>query len=133
MPYDERYPLKDYLNSINLTKDYLMDEDPLWEKNYHVYVGNRCMSQHLDTIMVANEMNQNSHLDKKLQYDFFINTVRPRKRFSPWGKKQKVDDLELVKQYYGYSNEKAIQALRILTPDQIDFIRTKLNKGGKKR
>ena len=133
MAYDERYPLKDYLNSINLNKNYLMDEDPLWEKNYPVYVINRCMSQHLDTVMYANEMNQCSHLDKKLQYDFFINTVRPRKRFSPWGKKQKVDDLELVKQYYGYSNEKAIQALRILTPTQIDFIRTKLNKGGKKR
>ncbi len=133
MAYDERYPLKDYLNSINLNKNYLMDEDPLWEKNYPVYVVNRCMSQHLDTIMVANEMNLHSHLDKKLQYDFFINTVRPRKRFSPWGKKQKVDDLELVKQYYGYSNEKAIQALRILTQTQIDFIRTKLNTGGKKR
>ena len=133
MAYDERYPLKDYLNSINYSKDYLMEEDPLWEKNYPEYIVNRCMSQHLDTIMFANEMNVCSHLDKKLQYDFFINTVRPRKRFSPWGKKQKVDDLELVKQYYGYSNEKAIQALRILTPDQIDFIRTKLNKGGKKR
>jgi|TARA_B100000287_G_scaffold51365_1_gene45491 hypothetical protein len=133
MAYDERYPLKDYLNSINYSKDYLMEEDPLWEKNYPEYIVNRCMSQHLDTIMFANEMNVCSHLDKKLQYDFFINTVRPRKRFSPWGKKQKVDNLELVKQYYGYSNEKAIQALRILTPDQIDFIRTKLNKGGKKR
>ena len=133
MPYDERYPLKDYLNSINLTKDYLMDEDPLWEKNYPVYVVNRCMSQHLDTIMVANEMNQNSHLDKKLQYDFFINIVRPRKRFSPWGKKQKVKDLELVKQYYGYSTEKALQALRILSPEQLEIIRDKLNKGGKTR
>tara|TARA_R100000479_G_scaffold64003_2_gene30446 strand:- start:559 stop:960 length:402 start_codon:yes stop_codon:yes gene_type:complete len=133
MAYDERYPLKDYLNSINYSKDYLMEEDPLWEKNYPEYIVNRCMSQHLDTIMFANEMNVCSHLDKKLQYDFFINTVRPRKRFSPWGKKQKVDNLELVKQYYGYSNEKAIQALRILTPDQIDFIRSKLNTGGKKR
>ena len=133
MAYDERYPLKDYLNSINFNKNYLMEEDPLWEKNYPEYIVNRCMSQHLDTIMFANEMNLCSHLDKKLQYDFFINTVRPRKRFSPWGKKQKVDNLELVKQYYGYSNEKAIQALRILTPTQIDFIRTKLNKGGKKR
>ena len=133
MAYDERYPLKDYLNSINYSKDYLMEEDPLWEKNYPEYIVNRCISQHLDTIMFANEMNVCSHLDKKLQYDFFINTVRPRKRFSPWGKKQKVDNLELVKQYYGYSNEKAIQALRILTPNQIDFIRTKLNKGGKKR
>jgi hypothetical protein len=133
MAYDERYPLKDYLNSINYSKDYLMEEDPLWEKNYPEYIVNRCMSQHLDTIMFANEMNVCSHLDKKLQYDFFINTVRPRKRFSPWGKKQKVDDLELVKQYYGYSNEKAKQALRILTPTQIDFIRSKLNTGGKKR
>ena len=133
MAYDERYPLKDYLNSINYSKDYLMEEDPLWEKNYPEYIVNRCMSQHLDTIMFANEMNVCSHLDKKLQYDFFINTVRPRKRFSPWGKKQKVDNLELVKQYYGYSNEKAKQALRILTPTQIDFIRSKLNKGGKKR
>ena len=133
MAYDERYPLKDYLNSINYSKDYLMEEDPLWEKNYPEYIVNRCMSQHLDTIMFANEMNVCSHLDKKLQYDFFINTVRPRKRFSPWGKKQKVDDLELVKQYYGYSTEKALQALRILAPEQLEIIRDKLNKGGKKR
>jgi len=108
------------------------DDDPAWEKNYPSYIINKCMSQHMDTIMIANEMNQYQHLDKKLQYDFFINIVRPRKRFSPWGKKQKVDDLELVKQYYGYSNEKAKQALRILTPTQLDVIRTKLNKGGKK-
>jgi len=133
MPYDERYPLKDYLNTINQTKKNLMeDDDPAWEKNYPSYIINKCMSQHMDTIMIANEMNQYQHLDKKLQYDFFINIVRPRKRFSPWGKKQKVDDLELVKQYYGYSNEKAKQALRILTPTQLDVIRTKLNKGGKK-
>ena len=98
MPYDERYPLKDYLNTINQTKKNLMeDDDPAWEKNYPSYVINKCMSQHMDTIMIANEMNQYQHLDKKLQYDFFINIVRPRKRFSPWGKKQKVDDLELVR------------------------------------
>jgi hypothetical protein len=81
--------------------------------------------------MFANEMNQYQGLDKKLQYDFFINIVRPRKRFSPWGKKQKVKDLELVKQYYGYSTEKALQALRILSPEQLEIIRDKLNKGGK--
>ena len=130
MAYDERYPLKDYLNSINYSKDYLMEEDPLWEKNYPEYIVNRCMSQHLDTIMFANEMNVCSHLDKKLQYDFFINIVRPRKRFSPWGKKQKVDDLELVKQYYGYSNEKAKQALKILSKEQLDFIKSKFEIGG---
>ena len=90
------------------------------------------MSHHIDTMMYAHEMNQYPNLDKKLHYDFLINIVRPRKRFSPWGKKQKVKDLDLVKKYYGYSNDKAIQALRILTPNQLDYIKQKLNKGGKK-
>lgn len=134
MAIDERYPLKDYLNSINLSKKNLMeDEDPAWEKNYPPYIINKCMSHHMDTVMFANEMNQYPGLDKKLQYDFFINTVRPRKRFSPWGKKEKVKDIELVKEFYGYSTEKAMQALRILTDNQLEIIRTKLNKGGKKQ
>jgi hypothetical protein len=134
MAYDERYPLKDYLNSINQTKENLIDsEDAGWEKNYPPYVINKCMSQHIDTVMYANEMNQWGQLPTKLQYDFFINTVRPRKRFSPWAKKEKMNDLEIVKQYYGYSNEKARQALSILTPDQLSFIKSKLDKGGKKR
>lgn len=133
MSRNDAYPLKDYLNSINLTKKNLLaSEDPGWEKHYPPYIVNKCMSHHMDTIMYANEMNLYPNLDKKLQYDFFINTVRSRKRFSPWDKKQKMNDLELVKQYYGYSNEKARQALNILTPDQLDFIKTKLNKGGKK-
>jgi hypothetical protein len=128
-----KYELKDWLNSINQNKNHLMDDDESSKKDYPPYIINKCLSGHIDCLMYANEMNMNHSLDKKLQYDFFINTVRPRKRFSPWGKKQKVDDLELVKQYYGYSNEKAKQALRILTPTQIDFIRSKLNTGGKKR
>ena len=90
------------------------------------------MSHHMDTVMFANEMNRLPHLDKKLQYDFFINTVRSRRRFSPWDKKQKMNDLNVVKQYYGYSNEKARQALNILSPSQLDYIKSKLNKGGKK-
>ena len=90
------------------------------------------MSHHMDTVMFANEMNRLPHLDKKLQYDFFINTVRSRRRFSPWDKKQKMNDLDVVKQYYGYSNEKARQALNILSPSQLDYIKSKLNKGGKK-
>ena len=134
MSYDERYPLKDYLNTINQTKENLMDgDDPVWEKNYPPFIINKCMSQHLDTIMFANEMNQYQGLDKKLQYDFFINIVRPRKRFSPWGKKEKISNLDIVKKFYGYSTEKAIQALRILSNDQIEIIRDKLNTGGKKR
>ena len=90
------------------------------------------MAQHMDTLMFANEINQYPNLDKRLQYDFFINTVRPRKRFSPWGKKEKVKDLEIVKEFYGYSTEKAVQALRLLSPEQIEFIKDKLNKGGKR-
>jgi hypothetical protein len=134
MSYDDRYPLKDYLNTINVTKKNLMeDEDPAWEKNYPPFIINKCMSHHMDTVMFANEMNQYPNLDKKLQYDFFINIVRPRKRFSPWGKKEKVQDLEIVKQFYGYSTEKAIQALRILTENQLMVIKDKLNKGGKKQ
>ena len=134
MKYDDRYHLKDYLNSINQSKENLMDsDDPGWEKNYPSYVINKCMSHHYDTIMYANEMNRYPNVDRKLQYDFFINIVRSRKRFSPWGKKEKVDNLDLVKEYYGYSTEKAVQALEILTPTQLDVIRTKLNKGGKKR
>ena len=134
MAYDERYPLKDYLNSINLNKNNLMDEDsdPAWKSKYPAYIINKCMSHHMDTVMYANEMNQYSNISKKMQYDFYIHIVRPKKRFSPWGKKQKIDDLDLVKKYYGYSNDKAIQALRILSPDQIDYIRDKLKKGGKK-
>ena len=133
MAYDERNPLKEYLNSINFSKNYLMDEDPGWEKNYPAYVINKCLSHHMDTIMFANEMNIHSHIDKRLQYDFLINIVRPRKRFSPWGKKNKVKDLDLVKKYYGYSSDKATQALEILTPTQLNYIKDKLNKGGKTR
>ena len=134
MAIDDRYPLKDYLNSINYTKKSVMEsDDPEWEKKYPPYIVNKCMSHHLDTVMYANEMNMHHMIDKKLQYDFFINIVRSRKRFSPWDKKQKMNDLDVVKQYYGYSNEKARQALNILTPDQLNVIKNKLNKGGKKK
>ena len=86
----------------------------------------------MDTVMFANEMNRLPNLDKRSQYDFYINTVRSRRRFSPWDKKQKMNDLNVVKQYYGYSNEKARRALNILSPSQLDYIKSKLNKGGKK-
>ena len=120
MAFNPNYPLKNLLH----------DEDPMWEKNYPAFIINKCMSHHMDTIMYANEMNQYPELDKLLQYDFFINTVRPRKRFSPWGKKEKALDLDIVKQYYGYSDEKALDALHILTSEQLDFIRSKLDTGG---
>jgi len=124
--------LKDWLNSINHNKKHLIDEDPSIEKEYSPYVINRCMSGHLDCIMTANEMNQYHFLPKKMQYDFFINIVRPKKRFSPWLRKDEIKDLDLIKRYYGYSNEKAKQALRILTNEQLNFIKSKFETGGRK-
>ena len=124
--------LKDWLNSINQTKKNLIDEDPSLEKDYAPYIINRCLSGHIDCLMFANEMNKYNFLPKKLQYDFFINTIRKKKRFSPWLKQEKIKDLEVVKSYYGYSNEKAKQALKILTKEQLDFIRSKFELGGTK-
>ena len=124
--------LKDYLNSINTTKKNLLQEDPDLEKKYPVYIINRCMSGHMDTILLANEMNINSHLDPKLQYDFFINIVRPKKRFAPWLRKDKLNSLELVKEYYGYSDEKARVALKILTDEQLNYIAKRMDRGGKR-
>ena len=132
MAYDDRYPLKDYLNTLNYSKDDLMEDDPGWKKNYPPYVINKCMSHHMDTLMFSNEMNRYPNLDKDMQYSFYLNTVRPKRRFSPWGKKQQVKDLNLVKQYYGYSNEKAKQVLNILTKEQLSFMRDRLETGGKK-
>lgn len=126
------YELKDWLNSINQTKKNIMDEDVSSKKDYAPYIINRCLSGTIDTLMYSNEMNKHHSLDKKLQYDFFINTVRTRKRYSPWIKQEKIKDLELVKSYYGYSNEKAKQALKILSQDQINFIKAKLETGGRK-
>ena len=123
--------LKDWLNSINLTKKNLIDEDPSLEKDYNPYIINRIYSGHLDSVMFANEMNKYSFLSKKIQYDFYLNSLRSKKRFSPWLRKDKIKDLDYVKRYYGYSNEKAQQALKILTKEQLNFIRLKFETGGK--
>jgi len=124
--------LKDWLNSINFNKNNLIEEDPNAIKDYAPYIVNRCLSGHVDCIMFANEMNKYSFLDKDMQYSFYLNTLRKKKRFSPWLRKDKVTDLEIIKQYYGYSNEKASQALKILTPEQIKFIKQRLDTGGMK-
>ena len=125
------YQLKDYLYSINQSKKNILDDDIDAERKYPPYIVNRCLSSFTDTILYVNEMNKNSHLEKKLQYDFLLNSVKPRKRFSPWAKKDSIDYLDLVKEYYGYNDDKALQALRILTKDQLDYIKKLLNKGGK--
>ena len=126
------YELKDYLNAINHTKEKLMDtEDEEWERKYPPFIVNKCLAPFQDTILLVNEINQYPNIDKKLQFDFFINSLRPRKRFTPWVKANKLDDIEYVKEFYGYNNEKAKVALTILNDDQIATIKQKLNKGGK--
>jgi hypothetical protein len=124
--------LKDWLNSINHTKVDLLEEDPDSVKKYPPYIINRCMSGHIDAILFANEMNKHPNLDKDMQYRFYINTLRKRKRFSPWLKKEQVSDLDLVKKHYGYSNEKAKIALTLLTKSQLEFLRKKHDMGGKR-
>ena len=124
--------LKDWLNSINSTKKNIIDEDPDTESKYLPYIINRCLSGHLDCIMYVNEMNMNIDLDKQLQYDFYLNTLRSKKRFAPWIRKEELKNLESIKSYYGYSNEKAKQVLPLLTKEQITFIQNKLEVGGLK-
>ena len=124
--------LKEWLNSINFTKTNLMDENPDAKRDYAPFIINRCLSGHLDCILFANEMNKNHFLDKDMQYTFYLNTLRKKKRFSPWLRKDKIEDLETVKQYYGYSNEKAYQVLKILSNEQLDYIKQRLEIGGKK-
>ena len=123
--------LKDWLNSINFNKHDLIEEDPSVIKDYPPYIVNRCLSGHLDCIMFSNEMNKYPNLDKDMQYSFYLNTLRKKKRFSPWLRKEKVTDLQSVKQYYGYSNEKASQALKILSKQQLDYIKQRLETGGR--
>ena len=124
--------LKDWLNSINFNKNNLIEEDPDCIRDYPPYIINRCLSGHLDCVMFANEMNKYPDLDKDMQYNFYLNTLRKKKRFSPWLRKEKVTDLQSVKQYYGYSNEKASQALKILSKQQLEFINQRLETGGSK-
>ena len=126
------YELKDYINAINYTKEPLLDtEDEDWTKKYPPYIVNKCIAPFPDSVMLVNEINQLHHLDKRLQFDFLINSIRPRKRYTPWLKAKKLKNLEYVKEYYGYNNEKAKVALDILNDEQISAIKRKLNKGGR--
>ena len=126
------YELKDYINAINYTKEPLLDtEDEQWVKKYPPYIVNKCIAPFPDSVMLVNEINQLHHLDKKLQFDFLINSLRPRKRYAPWMKAKKLKSLEYVKEFYGYNNEKAKAALDILNDEQISAIKERLNKGGR--
>ena len=127
------YELKDYLNALNFTKKNLMDsEDKLWQKKYPSFIVNKILSGFQDTVMLVNEMNRNHFVDKDMQFHFLLNSIRSKKRFSPFLRANKLKDIECVKEYYGYSNDKAKSALDILTNDQIKLIKEKLYKGGTK-
>ena len=127
------YELKEYLNAINFTKKNLMDsEDKDWVKKYPTFIVNKILSGFSDTVMLANEVNRNHFLDKDMQYSFLLNSIRSKKRFSPFLRASKLKNIDLVKEYYGYSNEKAKTVLDILTKDQLKLIKEKLYKGGTK-
>lgn len=124
----------DYVTSVSYSKVNLMEgteNDELAEKDYNPYIVNKALSYHSDTIGFANEMNIRYQLSKKAQYSFFINILRPKKRYAKWSKKENDGDLSIIKECYGYNDTKARTALTILTKQQIDSIREKLDKGGK--
>jgi len=121
----------EYANAINYTKKNIMIDD-VAEKSYSSYMINRQLSYFPDTVLAANEMNRNHHIDNRLQFDFFINIIRKRKRFSKWFKPEQISDLETIKSYYGYSNEKARQVLHLLSTEQINELKNKVAKGGRK-
>ena len=129
------YELKDYLNAINFTKEPLLSSDDTeWVKKYPSFIINKCLSMHWDCIAQANEMNGYHFLDKEVQFSFYINSIRKGKRYGgKWLSQKKLKDLDYVKEYYGYSNEKAREALTILTKEQVETIKLALDKGGRKR
>lgn len=124
------YKLTDYLYSMNQSKKNIMDMDGGAVKGYPPFIINKCMAQHTDAVFYANEMNKHPELSHKMQYDFFINSLKPRKRYAPWAKKETLEHLELVKQYYGYNHNKALAALRILTNSDLETIAKLLDTGG---
>lgn len=120
----------DFLNSINSTKVNLLDKDPENINKYNSFLVNRSLSYFPDTVLISNEMNRLHHIDARLQYDFLINIVRKKKRFSKWDKPQSTD-IECIKEYYGYSDSKAKQIIGLLTSAQLQELKNKVNKGGR--
>jgi hypothetical protein len=124
--------LGDFLTAINKSKKNLMDEDPETEKEYLPFVVNRTLSYFLDTVMYANEANIRNTADKKLQFDLLLNSIRSNRRFSRWLKPDENKDIDAIKEYYGYSNQRAKEVLDLLTGEQLSFIHERLSRGGLK-
>ena len=119
----------DYLKAINETKEDVMltEQD---EKKYSSFIVNRGLSFFMDTIFQVNEMNRNHQLESRLQFAYLLNSIRKKKRYSKWLKPEKLGDLDIVKEYYGFGNEKAKDALKVLSEEQLGYIKNKLNQGG---
>ena len=122
--------LKDFLSSINHNKTPLLDKDEADARLYPPFVVNRCLSYFADTIFHANEMNCAPWLDNKTQFDFYRIGVRKKKRFSPWLKKETEDNIKVIQEVYGYSEQKAREVLNILRPEDLDVLKKSLEKGG---
>lgn len=122
--------LGDFLNSINYDKKPLLDDDEKAERLYPPFIVNKCLSYFADTIFHANEINCNWHVEKKMQFDFLRLGIRKKKRFSPWVKKETQEDIEIIKQVYGYTDAKAQEVLNILGPSEMDLLKKSLEKGG---
>jgi len=120
-----------FINEITYGKRDIMDSD-LAEREYNGFVTNRTLSYFIDTIFQANEVNQRHQADHRLQFDYLINTVRKKKRFSKWVKPSTYESIELVKEYYGYSDRQAKDVVDILDHEQLEQIRKRLSKGGNK-
>lgn len=122
---------KDIIPSILKTKEYQLNTDDE-ERDYNPFLVNKALSQHIDCIFYVNEMNINGHLEKKMQYDYYFHSIRKYNRgYQKWFKVTESNDIQLIKEYYGYSTDKAKQVLPLLTEDNIEFIKNKLDKGGK--
>jgi hypothetical protein len=122
----------DFLNSINDNKKNLMNVDPGCERVYVPYIINKSLSYFPDTLFEANMMNFYNNISKKMQYDYYLLNIRKKKRFSKWHKEKTTDsdDISIIKQYYGYSDKKAVEASKILTKEQINHLKKALNTGG---
>jgi len=125
--------LGQWLTSINFSKENLIGEIPENISSYTPYIVNKCVAGHLDTILFANELNQYPYISKDMQYAFYLHSLRKKKRYTPWVKKEDAENLAAIKEYYGYNDKRALEALRLLNREEINFIKQRLNKGGMRK
>lgn len=125
--------LTQWLTSINSSKENLIEETPEVISSYNPYIVNKCVASHIDTILFANELNQHPYIAKDMQYVFYLHALRPKKRYASWIKKDDEENLRAIKEYYGFNDKKALDALKVLNRDEIIFIKQRLNKGGMRK